>query len=94
MGSQITSAPEIPWGLGHREVSRGKRVPNSSSAALALCQAEERGDFGASIPLQCSLLCSRYLKQISELTFPKEEQLKKFNHLKTYNLQEEMKSLR
>ncbi|XP_010564361.1 PREDICTED: choline/ethanolamine kinase [Haliaeetus leucocephalus] len=35
-----------------------------------------------------------YLKQISELTFPKEEQLKKFNHLKTYNLQEEMKSLR
>ncbi|NXV36696.1 CHKB kinase, partial [Rissa tridactyla] len=35
-----------------------------------------------------------YLKQISELTFPEEEQLKKFNHLKTYNLQEEMKSLR
>ncbi|XP_074759723.1 choline/ethanolamine kinase isoform X3 [Athene noctua] len=35
-----------------------------------------------------------YLKQISELTFPEEEQLKKFNHLKTYNLQEEMRSLR
>ncbi|NXX59958.1 CHKB kinase, partial [Scopus umbretta] len=35
-----------------------------------------------------------YLKQISELTFPEEGQLKKFNHLKTYNLQEEMKSLR
>ncbi|XP_065489360.1 choline/ethanolamine kinase [Caloenas nicobarica] len=35
-----------------------------------------------------------YLKQISELTFPEEAQLKKFNHLKTYNLQEEMKSLR
>ncbi|NXW11981.1 CHKA kinase, partial [Fregetta grallaria] len=35
-----------------------------------------------------------YLKQILELTFPEEEQLKKFNHLKTYNLQEEMKSLR
>uniref|UniRef100_A0A8C8A6D5 ethanolamine kinase n=1 Tax=Otus sunia TaxID=257818 RepID=A0A8C8A6D5_9STRI len=33
-----------------------------------------------------------YLKQISELTFPEEEQLKKFNHLKTYNLQEEMRS--
>ncbi|NXX74955.1 CHKB kinase, partial [Urocolius indicus] len=36
----------------------------------------------------------RYLKQISELTFPEEGQLKKFNHLKAYNLQEEMKSLR
>ncbi|NXW89468.1 CHKB kinase, partial [Alopecoenas beccarii] len=35
-----------------------------------------------------------YLEQISELTFPEEAQLKKFNHLKTYNLQEEMKSLR
>ncbi|KAF1532505.1 Choline/ethanolamine kinase, partial [Eudyptula albosignata] len=35
-----------------------------------------------------------YLKQVSELTFPEEGQLKKFNHLKTYNLQEEMKSLR
>ncbi|XP_061845603.1 choline/ethanolamine kinase isoform X3 [Colius striatus] len=35
-----------------------------------------------------------YLQQISELTFPEEGQLKKFNHLKTYNLQEEMKSLR
>ncbi|XP_064905529.1 choline/ethanolamine kinase [Columba livia] len=35
-----------------------------------------------------------YLKQISELTFAEEAQLTKFNHLKTYNLQEEMKSLR
>ncbi|XP_042648559.1 choline/ethanolamine kinase isoform X2 [Tyto alba] len=35
-----------------------------------------------------------YLKQIAELTFPEEEQLKKFNHLQAYNLQEEMKSLR
>ncbi|NXD88551.1 CHKB kinase, partial [Halcyon senegalensis] len=35
-----------------------------------------------------------YLKQIAELTFSEEEQLKKFNHLKTYNLQEEMKNLR
>uniref|UniRef100_A0A8C3KE18 Ethanolamine kinase n=1 Tax=Calidris pygmaea TaxID=425635 RepID=A0A8C3KE18_9CHAR len=35
-----------------------------------------------------------YLKQISELTFSEEEQLKKFNHLQAYNLQEEMKSLR
>ncbi|XP_064297302.1 choline/ethanolamine kinase isoform X2 [Phalacrocorax carbo] len=35
-----------------------------------------------------------YLTQIMELTFPEEGQLKKFNHLKTYNLQEEMKSLR
>ncbi|KAK2519373.1 Chkb [Columba livia] len=35
-----------------------------------------------------------YLKQISELTFAEEAQLMKFNHLKTYNLQEEMKSLR
>uniref|UniRef100_A0A8B9P539 Ethanolamine kinase n=1 Tax=Apteryx owenii TaxID=8824 RepID=A0A8B9P539_APTOW len=35
-----------------------------------------------------------YLKQISELTFPEEAQLKKFNRLKAYNLQEEMKSLR
>ncbi|NXR07123.1 CHKB kinase, partial [Semnornis frantzii] len=36
----------------------------------------------------------RYLKQISDLTFTEEEQLEKFNHLKTYNLQEEMKQLR
>ncbi|XP_054029759.1 choline/ethanolamine kinase [Dryobates pubescens] len=36
----------------------------------------------------------RYLKQISELTFTEEEQLEKFNHLKTYNLQEEMRNLR
>ncbi|NXN25023.1 CHKB kinase, partial [Nycticryphes semicollaris] len=35
-----------------------------------------------------------YLKQISELTFSEEEQLEKFNHLRAYNLQEEMKSLR
>lgn len=47
-----------------------------------------------SVPPQCCLLHSRYLKQISELTFPEEGQVKKFNHLKTYNLQEEMKSLR
>lgn len=43
---------------------------------------------------QGCLLCSRYLEQILELTFSEEEQLKKFNHLKTYNLQKEMKSLR
>lgn len=49
---------------------------------------------GVSVPPQRRLLCCRYLKQISELTFPEEGQLKKFNHLKTYNLQEEMKSLR
>uniref|UniRef100_A0A8B9C967 Ethanolamine kinase n=1 Tax=Anser brachyrhynchus TaxID=132585 RepID=A0A8B9C967_9AVES len=36
----------------------------------------------------------RYLKQISELTFSEEGQLKKFNHLKAYNLQQEMRSLR
>lgn len=47
-----------------------------------------------SVPPQRRLLGLRYLKQISELTFSEEEQLKKFNHLKTYNLQEEMKSLR
>ncbi|XP_069739022.1 choline/ethanolamine kinase-like [Phaenicophaeus curvirostris] len=35
-----------------------------------------------------------YLKQISELTFAEEEQRKKFNHLKAYNLPEEMKNLR
>lgn len=36
----------------------------------------------------------RYLKQISELTFSEEAQLKKLNQLKSYNLQQEMKSLR
>lgn len=36
----------------------------------------------------------RYLKQISELTFSEEGQLKKLNQLKSYNLQQEMKSLR
>ncbi|XP_032775723.1 choline/ethanolamine kinase [Strigops habroptila] len=36
----------------------------------------------------------RYLKQILELTFPQEEQLKKFNQLKMYNLEAEMRSLR
>ncbi|NXW52850.1 CHKB kinase, partial [Nyctiprogne leucopyga] len=35
-----------------------------------------------------------YLEQISELTFTQPQQLQKFNHLKTYNLQEEMRSLR
>lgn len=49
---------------------------------------------GVSVPPQHRLLCRRYLKQISELTFAEEAQLMKFNHLKTYNLQEEMKSLR
>lgn len=36
----------------------------------------------------------RYLKQISELTFSEEGQLKKLNQLKSYNLQQEMRSLR
>ncbi|XP_060100632.1 choline/ethanolamine kinase [Heteronotia binoei] len=36
----------------------------------------------------------RYLKQISELTFPQEPQLKKLNKLKAYNLEAEMRSLR
>ncbi|NXA42914.1 CHKB kinase, partial [Eudromia elegans] len=35
-----------------------------------------------------------YLKQIAELTFPEEAQLKKLNRLKAYNLHEEMRSLR
>ncbi|KAI6079941.1 Choline/ethanolamine kinase [Aix galericulata] len=35
-----------------------------------------------------------YLKQISELTFSEEGQLKKLNQLKSYNLQQEMRSLR
>ncbi|NWZ30306.1 CHKA kinase, partial [Asarcornis scutulata] len=35
-----------------------------------------------------------YLKQISELTFSEEGQLKKLNQLKAYNLQQEMRSLR
>ncbi|XP_014380536.1 choline/ethanolamine kinase [Alligator sinensis] len=35
-----------------------------------------------------------YLNQIAELTFAEEVQLKKLNHLKAYNLQEEMRSLR
>uniref|UniRef100_A0A8D0G487 ethanolamine kinase n=1 Tax=Sphenodon punctatus TaxID=8508 RepID=A0A8D0G487_SPHPU len=34
----------------------------------------------------------RYLKQIAELTFTQEAQLKKLNHLKAYNLDEEMQS--
>lgn len=36
----------------------------------------------------------RYLKQISELTFPQEAQLRKLNKLKAYNLEAEMRSLR
>uniref|UniRef100_A0A8C8SHX2 Ethanolamine kinase n=1 Tax=Pelusios castaneus TaxID=367368 RepID=A0A8C8SHX2_9SAUR len=36
----------------------------------------------------------RYLKQIAELTFPQEAQLKKFNQLRAYDLQKEMRSLR
>ncbi|XP_054845236.1 choline/ethanolamine kinase isoform X1 [Eublepharis macularius] len=36
----------------------------------------------------------RYLKQISELTFPQEAQLRKLNRLKAYNLEAEMRSLR
>ncbi|XP_067401441.1 choline/ethanolamine kinase isoform X2 [Emydura macquarii macquarii] len=36
----------------------------------------------------------RYLRQIAELTFPQEAQLKKFNQLRAYDLQKEMKSLR
>ncbi|KAL8222620.1 UNVERIFIED_CONTAM: hypothetical protein K2H54_077633 [Gekko kuhli] len=36
----------------------------------------------------------RYLKQISELTFPQEAQLRKLNKLKAYNLETEMRSLR
>ncbi|NXL95539.1 CHKB kinase, partial [Alectura lathami] len=35
-----------------------------------------------------------YLEQISELSFSEEAQLKKFNCLKAYNLQQEMRSLR
>ena len=106
-GFWITSAPKILRGPEHRDVSRlaasrahRNRVWSSSSVAPAPHWAGERGAVvgwqcpGMSVPLQCCLLYSRYLKQISELTFPEEEQLKKFNHLKTYNLQEEMKSLR
>ncbi|XP_074840355.1 choline/ethanolamine kinase isoform X2 [Carettochelys insculpta] len=36
----------------------------------------------------------RYLRQIAELTFPEEAQLKKFNQLKAYDLRKEMGSLR
>ncbi|XP_062990530.1 choline/ethanolamine kinase [Elgaria multicarinata webbii] len=36
----------------------------------------------------------RYLKQISELTFAQEAQLRKLNKLKAYNLEAEMRSLR
>ncbi|XP_027563072.1 choline/ethanolamine kinase-like [Neopelma chrysocephalum] len=36
----------------------------------------------------------RYLKQISELSFTDKAQLEKFNLLKGYNLEEEMRSLR
>uniref|UniRef100_A0ABM5GLD7 ethanolamine kinase n=1 Tax=Pogona vitticeps TaxID=103695 RepID=A0ABM5GLD7_9SAUR len=36
----------------------------------------------------------RYLKQISELTFPQEAQLRKLNRLKAYDLEAEMRSLR
>ncbi|XP_044285529.1 choline/ethanolamine kinase isoform X2 [Varanus komodoensis] len=36
----------------------------------------------------------RYLKQISELTFPQEAQLQKLRKLKAYNLEAEMRSLR
>ncbi|XP_053112848.1 choline/ethanolamine kinase isoform X2 [Hemicordylus capensis] len=36
----------------------------------------------------------RYLKQISELTFPQEDQLQKLNKLKAYDLEAEMRSLR
>ncbi|XP_033018766.1 choline/ethanolamine kinase [Lacerta agilis] len=36
----------------------------------------------------------KYLKQISELTFPQEAQLQKLNKLKAYNLEAEMCSLR
>ncbi|XP_061324527.1 choline/ethanolamine kinase [Pezoporus flaviventris] len=35
-----------------------------------------------------------YLRQISELTFPQAEQLRKFNELRMYNLEAEMRSLR
>lgn len=40
------------------------------------------------------LLLHRYLKQVSELTFPQEAQLRKLNKLKAYNLEAEMHSLR
>ncbi|XP_030071555.1 choline/ethanolamine kinase isoform X2 [Microcaecilia unicolor] len=35
-----------------------------------------------------------YMKQISDLTFTRDSHIKKFNKLKTYNLEKEMKSLR
>ncbi|XP_074759719.1 choline/ethanolamine kinase isoform X1 [Athene noctua] len=77
-GSQLASAPRIPPRPEHGEVSRPAAGGTHRNRARSSSSAGLR----------------RYLKQISELTFPEEEQLKKFNHLKTYNLQEEMRSLR
>ena len=97
-------SPQNPAGSGAQRGFRAgcQRNPEEQGAEWLLGRAEEVGGWilgrwqhpAASVPLQHRLLRFRYLKQISELTFPEEEQLKKFNHLKTYNLQEEMKSLR